>query len=110
MSKNQEDKIKQLQLYEQNIQVLGMQKQRFQSQLIEISSALSELEGTDESYKIIGNIMVKTPKDSLIKELEEKKEIAGIRLKSIEKQEDNIREKMKSLQEEVMKGMSGKDE
>jgi len=33
-----------------------MQKQQFQAQLMEIDSALSELEKTNEAYKIVGNI------------------------------------------------------
>ncbi len=104
-----DEKIKQLQLFEQNLQVLGSQKQQFQAQLIEINSALSELEGTDEAYKIIGNIMVRSDKEKLLSDLKEKKEMVEIRIKNLEKQEDQIKQRTKKLQQEVMKEMSDEE-
>jgi len=85
-----------------------MQKQQFQIQLIEIESALKELEKTDSAYKIVGNIMVLSKKDELSKDLESKKEITALRIKTLEKQEADIKEKTTRLQAEVMKMM--KDE
>ena len=49
--------------------------------------------------------MVKTKKEDLDKELTEKKEILELRVESIEKQEESIKEKFKTLQEEVMNEM-----
>jgi prefoldin beta subunit len=102
MSETQE-KINQIQIIQQNIQNLSMQRQQFQIQETEIESALSELEKTETSYKIIGNIMVKTDKETLKKDLQEKHEMLKIRINTIEKQEDKMREKAESLQQEVMK-------
>ena len=87
---------------EQNLQQFILQKQQFQTQLIEITSALEELEKTDQAYKIVGNIMVLTKKDKLKKELESKKEMLDLRIKTIEKQEKVIKEKMQKMQAEVM--------
>ena len=104
MSSEQEEveqKIAQLQLYEQSLQNILAQKQQFQSQLVEIESALKELEATKEAYRIIGNIMVASKKEELKKDLESKKEMLNLRIKTIEKQEDHIRGKAKKLQEEV---------
>lgn len=103
LSKETEQKIGQLQLYEQSLHTLLMQKQQFQLQLIEIESALREIEATDMAYKIVGNIMVLSKKDELKKDLESKKETNGIRIGSFEKQENQIREKMNKLQSEVLK-------
>lgn len=105
MSNETEEKIGRMQILEQNIQNLLMQKHQFQSQLIEISSALEELESTDKSYKIIGNIMVASKKEDLKKDLESKKEMVELRIKSIEKQEDDLKEKTKKLQSEVLSEM-----
>ena len=58
VSKEAEKKISQLQMLEQGMQSLLMQKQQFQLQQVEIESALKELENVDEAYKIVGNIMV----------------------------------------------------
>lgn len=105
LSKEQEEKIAQLQLFEQNLQGFLMQKQNLQSQLIEIESALNELKDTDVSYKIIGNIMVKAKKEKLRKDLGQRKEIVELKLKSLEKQEDKIKERAKKTQTEVLEGM-----
>ena len=75
--KETEQKIAQLQLMEQNLQSFLMQRQQFQSQLVEVESALKELDKSKESYKIVGNIMVSTSKEELKKDLEEKKYILG---------------------------------
>jgi prefoldin beta subunit len=103
--KETENKISQLQLMEQGLQNFNIQKQQLHSKFLEFESAINELDSTDTSYKIIGNIMVKKPKDELKKELGEIKENTSIRLKAIEKQEDSIREKAKSIQQEVLKNM-----
>jgi prefoldin beta subunit len=107
--KETEQKIAQLQMYEQSLQNILLQKQQFLSQITEIDSALKELENATESYKIIGNIMVNTKKDSLKSELEEKKSTMQLRIKSLEKQESNIREKTEKLQSEVMQNMKSSD-
>lgn len=102
ISKEIEQKINQLQIFEQSINNLVAQKQQFQIQAVEIESALSELEKTDSAYKIVGNVMVSSNKDDLKKELNEKKEIIELRIKNLEKQETQIKEKTTKMQAEVM--------
>ena len=102
MDKETEQKISQLQLIEQNMQNILMQKQQFQTQLIEIESALKELGKSENAYKIIGNIMVSTEKAELEKDLNEKKETLSLRIQTLEKQEKDIKEKAGSIQKEVM--------
>ena len=76
VQKEVEEKIEQLQLFEQNIQALLMQRQTFQSQLLEIENSLEELsKAKDKPYKIIGPIMVLSDKEELRKELMSKKEV-----------------------------------
>jgi prefoldin beta subunit len=98
-----QEKIQQLQLMEQSINQFLMQKQQFQLQLSEIDSALEEIKDTKEAYKIVGNIMVLSKKEDIEKDLKKKKEIVELRIKTIEKQESQIKEKSKKLQEEAMK-------
>ncbi|HZX45425.1 MAG TPA: prefoldin subunit beta [Candidatus Nanoarchaeia archaeon] len=107
LSKETEHKIAQLQLYEQSLQNILVQKQQFQSQQVELDSALRELGATDKAYKIIGNIMVASDKEELKKDLESKKEAVAIRIRTFEKQEDQIRERAKRIQEEVSKKIKG---
>jgi prefoldin beta subunit len=102
MTKETEEKIGQLQMMEQNLQNFLMQKQQLQGQLIEIESALSELKDAKDAYKIVGNIMISSTKEDLEKELNQKKEIVELRIKTLEKQESKIKEKASSTQAEVM--------
>lgn len=110
MEKETEQKIGQLQLFEQSMQNLLMQKQQFQMQLAEIDSALKELEKTSEAYKIVGNVMVSSKKEDLEKDLKNKKDVAELRIKSLEKQETQIKDKATKLQGEILEKMKGKNE
>jgi len=103
--KETQEKINKLSMMEQQLQSFLSQKQTFQAQLMEVDSAIEELKKTDTAYKIVANIMVKTDKPDLEKDLAQKKEMVTLRLKSIEKQEETIRKQTKEIQEEVMKEM-----
>ena len=88
---------------EQNLQNLLAQRQQFSAQLVEAESALKEIETAQTVYKIVGNIMVKSKPDVLTQELAQKKELIELRLKSLEKQESQIRDRSSQLKEDVMK-------
>ena len=103
VTKETEQKINQLQLFEQGLQNILAQKQQFQMQLVEIESALGELEKSSEAYKIEGNIMVASNREDLKADLKSKKEVLDLRLKTLERQENQIREKAEKLQAEVLK-------
>ncbi|MBW3012197.1 prefoldin subunit beta [Candidatus Woesearchaeota archaeon] len=109
MSNHAQENIAMLQNIEQSLQAIVLQKQTFQSQLIEVESAIKELEGKDSAYKIVGNIMVMTKKDDIMKELEEKKEKISLRIKSLESQESKLKEKSESMQKEVMDKLKKKE-
>ena len=49
--------------------------------------------------------MVASTKTKVKKELKEKKEVVELRLKTLEKQEEKLRQKANELQKEVMKVM-----
>ena len=107
--KEAEQKIGQLQMFEQSLQNFLGQKQQFQVQLVEIESALNEIDNTNKSYKIIGNIMVDTDKAELKADLQSKKEILELRIKTMEKQENQVREKASKLQSEILKKIRKED-
>jgi prefoldin beta subunit len=109
MDKETEKKISQMQMLEQGLQNLNLQKQQLQSKFLELGSALDHLDKTDVPYKIIGNIMIKVDKEELKAELEEKKRTNKIRIGALEKQESSMREKAKKIQNEVMSSMNGDD-
>ncbi len=109
VEKETEKKISQLQMMEQSMQTFLMQKQQFQAQLVEIESALKELEKSKEAYKIVGNIMVSSSKEELENDLKKKKEMVELRIKTLEKQESQIKEKASAVQAEVMKELKEKE-
>ena len=95
--------IQRLQMIEQNVQGLNVQKQQFQAQMFEVESALKELETSTVTYKIIAGVMIGVDKEKLKKELSDKKDVFDLRIQTLEKQEAQLKEKAKSLQQEVMK-------
>ena len=109
VSKETEQKIGQLQMFEQSLQNFLGQKQQFQVQLVEVESALSELSNTDKAYKIVGNIMVETDKNELKSDLQSKKEMLELRIKTMEKQETQVRERASKLQSEILKKIKKED-
>ena len=109
VSKETEQKIGQLQMFEQSLQNFLGQKQQFQVQLVEVESALSELGNTDKAYKIVGNIMVETDKNELKSDLQSKKEMLELRIKTMEKQETQVRERASKLQSEILKKIKKED-
>lgn len=109
-TKEAQEKIQELQILEQNMQHISLQKQAFQLELNEAESALSEVEKTkDVIFKIVGSIMIKAEKADIEKELKEKREILGLRLKSIEKQENSLKNKLEPIREELMKMMKSSE-
>ena len=109
MNKETEQKIGQLQLMEQNLQNFIMQKQKFQTQLFEIENALKELEETkDKTYKIVGTVMIASKKEDLIKDLNEKKSVLELRIKTLEKQEKSIKGKASEMQNDIMSQLKKK--
>jgi len=102
--KEREEILARIQLTEQALQNLLLQKQSFQLELLETENALSEVKSTKgDVFKIVGPVLVKAKKEDLIPELEKKKEILEIRIKSIEKQEQEMKEKLTKEREEALK-------
>ncbi|MBT3720627.1 prefoldin subunit beta [archaeon] len=105
MKKETKEKIEQLQNLEQNINNLIAQKQQFQSSSLEVENALSQIDDTKQIFRIIGNIMVASNKQLVNKELQEKKELLDLRLKTMDKQEEKLRSQAEEIQKEVLKEM-----
>jgi len=94
------EKIQELQILEQTLQNLLAQKQAFQMEFSETDSALKEIEKSgDEVFKIVGQIMLKVGKDKMKEDLLGKEKILEIRLKTIERQENTLMEKLEKVRE-----------
>lgn len=110
INKETQEKIQELQALEQSLQAILLQKQAFELELSETENALAEIsKSNSDVYKIVGNIMIKFSAEDISKELNEKKEIISLRLKSLEKQESPLKEKIEDLREFITKSMNHDD-
>lgn len=109
LSQEMQQKIQEFQEAQQQARILMSQKYQIEVQMKETQNALEELEksGSAEVHKIVGQILIKSDKNTVQSELKEKTETLDIRLKTIEKQEKKVMEKLKTLQSELQKGLSG---
>ena len=103
MDQETQQKIQELQGMEQNLHGLTMQKQAFQMELTETENALKEVSSsTDDVFKLVGNIMIKTDKAATEADLTKKKDLLALRLKSIEGEEKDLTDKAEALKADVM--------
>lgn len=100
-----EQQLFQLQMIEQGLQSVMMQKQAFQMELAEVDNAVSELKKlkNEDVFKIIGTLMIKSSKADLMPEFEKKQGMLNIRMKTLEKQESELKEKLLKNREEILK-------
>ena len=97
--------IMQAQAYQQQLQMVASQKEALNMQLIESGKALEELAkpGDGDVYKITGPVMVKVGRAEAKKDIESKKELAMVRMKTVEKSEQGIKAKLDELREKLTK-------
>jgi len=95
--------IMEFQNYQQQLQGILIQKEGLKLQNMEIERALEELEKSKQTsaYKITGQIMISKPVKELKDEMDGLKETIDLRVKSLEKNEDRISNKLKDLQEKL---------
>lgn len=99
-----EDKMQELQVLEQGLQNILMQRQAFQMELSETESALEEIKGSgEEVFKIVGQLMIKSNPERIREELLNKQKMLELRLKSLGKQEASITKEVENLRNGLMK-------
>ncbi|MDA4123369.1 MAG: prefoldin subunit beta [Thaumarchaeota archaeon] len=89
---------------QQNLQAVQMQKQQVEAELADAEKTLEELKTvpeTEQIYKSVGAILVKVTKESISKELDEKKDISQTRSLVLVKQETRLKESVKELQAKI---------
>ncbi|MCD6093111.1 MAG: prefoldin subunit [Candidatus Aenigmarchaeota archaeon] len=92
----------QFQIQSQQLENIINQKQTIIFQKNEIENALEELNKHGENfYKIVGPLVVKSSKDDLKKELENKKEEDELKIKSLEKSEKEMKKIIDSNREKL---------
>ncbi len=98
------EQVARLNQLQQNLQAILMQKQQIEIELLDIDKALEELKKTgdqDAVYKTAGPVLIKTKRDDVVKELEEKKELSNTRVMVLSKQETRVKENLKEIQTKI---------
>ena len=104
------EQISRLQQLQQNLQAIMMQKQQIELEIVETERALEELSKTttsDSIYKAAGPLLIKSDKDTVEKELTEKKELANTRVMVLGKQELRVKENLKEVENKINQMLKG---
>ena len=99
-----QEQLGRLQQLQQTLQAVSSQKQQLEIEVSETDRALAELEKlTDTSvvYKSVGSLLLKSDRQTLLKELKERKDLLGTRITVLGRQEERTKERMKELQEKL---------
>ena len=113
MSPEAQKYLMELQTIQAQLQNIAIQKETFTIQNIEIEKALEELGKADDNedvFKAVGPVLIKTNKADMVKELNEKKETAEVRLKSLDKQEAELQGKIQEGQQKLQELLAPKPE
>lgn len=103
VDKETEGQIQELQILEQNLQGILMQKQAMEVELTEVKNALEEIKKSgEEIYKLIGQIMIRSKKEDIEKDLKENEKLLSIRIKSANEQEKKLSKISSELREKVL--------
>jgi prefoldin beta subunit len=87
-----------------------MQKQQLEVEMAETDRALQELKKAspdDAIYKNAGSVLIKAKKEDVLKELEEKKELANTRVMVLGKQETRVKENLKEVENKINEMIRG---
>ena len=110
MSSNQQippwlqEQIAKLQQTQQNLQMTVSQKQQLEFENIETEKSLEELKKVsddDAVFKFAGTILVKSNKQTLLEDLEEKKELIKTITTVLAKQEDKLKTSLKEQESKI---------
>jgi prefoldin beta subunit len=105
-----QEQLVKMQQAQQNLQSILAQKQQLEIEKLESEKALEELKKAGENdtvYKHAGSILIKSNKNDMIAELEEKKELAKTRETVLSKQEQRIKESLKEHEAKINEMMKG---
>lgn len=106
-----QNQIAQFQQLTQQIQMVTTQKIQLEAQVRELEKTIEELEkaGADAAvYRNVGSLLIQVKdRAALLAELKEQKETAEVRVKTLDRQDKHLRERHKSLQEQITQALQG---
>ena len=105
-----QEQIMKMQQSQQSLQSVMQQKQHLEIENAETGKALEELRKVadgDAVYKQAGTVLIKSKKQELIDELEERIELTKTRAVVLEKQETRLKETLKEQEAKITEQMKG---
>lgn len=105
-----QEQVARLQNLQQNLQSIMGQKQHLEMEQLETERALEVLKkaaDADAVFKSAGPLLIKSTKQNLITELEEKKELSNTRVTVLSKQETRIKENLKEVEDKIKTMLQG---
>ncbi|TMI41973.1 prefoldin subunit beta [Candidatus Bathyarchaeota archaeon] len=99
-----QEQLLRLQQLQQTLQAVASQKQQLEIEASETEKALAELEKLSDEipvYKSVGNLLLKSERQALLKELKERKELLATRITVLGRQEERTKERLKESQEKL---------
>ena len=105
LPKRLQDQLALFEQMQQQTQIIASQKQNMAFQVSEIERALDALEKVKEGdavYRSIGSLLIKAEnKETVVKDLKDEKETLEVRVETLGKQVDRMKEKLNGLQKEI---------
>jgi len=101
--------VAQMQQVQQQLQAVIAQRMQVEALLKETNEALEEVKKVAEDtpvFKVVGNVLVKSKKEEVVKELEEKKETYEVRISTLKRQEDRLKERLSEIQSKLQSMLS----
>ena len=105
-----QEQLMKMQQSQQNLQSIMTQKQHLDIEKAETQKALEELKKiTDDEtvFKQAGTVLIKSKKQELVDELEERIEMSKTRSTVLEKQETRLKETLKEQEAKITEMMKG---
>ncbi len=104
---NIESEISRLQVLEQNLKGIEMQRQNVQLQLFESENSLNELKNYEgKPFKIVGPVMIESNKEDVVRDLKEKMDLLKVRSESMGKQEISLKKEFEEIQAKIMENLN----
>ncbi len=102
--------VAQLQQLQQQLQAVISQRAQVEAMLRETEQAIEELNKVSDDaviFKSVGNVLVRESREKVLKELTEKKETYEIRIKTLQRQEEKLRERFAETQKKIQEMLGG---
>jgi prefoldin beta subunit len=105
-----EEKLEELQDLQETAQQVAVQKNQAEMELDDTENAIEALEDIDEDtpmYREVGELLVETDFEEASADLDEKQNSLEVRVETLERQEERVRDQFEELQEELQEMLSG---